>query len=357
MPKSNFNIIYMRKILLTYGDIKTINIGDYIQSIAAKQFFDDDNYIFFNRDELKLYKGEPAKVIMNAWMTYKPYNWPPSSQVYPLFVALHINSSAESRFLSHDSIKYLKKYEPIGCRDYHTMNILKGKGVNAYFSGCLTTTLGKTYKYNGKREGIYIVDPLSYMPNGNNFFEIMKAVVQTVFYMKPVLKILRNYKKNNRFTINISKVGIGRLLIITKSYLLLRKLVVPDVLYNAIFITQFNMSNEYSSESERFARADELLTKMASAQYVITSRIHCALPCLGFETPVVYIRNLSESKKSTCRLGGLESLFNVITVKGENVTSNFFDGLFKRDSSFKNKIDFVEYRDRLINICNKFMMS
>ena len=78
---------------------------------------------------------------------------------------------------------------------------------------------------------------------------------------------------------------------------------------------------------------------------------------LGFETPVVYIRNLSESKKSTCRLGGLESLFNVITVKGENVTSNFFDGLFKRDSSFKNKIDFVEYRDRLINICNKFMMS
>lgn len=38
MPKSNFNIIYMRKILLTYGDIKTINIGDYIQSIAAKQF-------------------------------------------------------------------------------------------------------------------------------------------------------------------------------------------------------------------------------------------------------------------------------------------------------------------------------
>ena len=76
MPKSNFNIIYMRKILLTYGDIKTINIGDYIQSIAAKQFFDDDNYIFFNRDELKLYKGEPAKVIMNAWMTYKPYNWP-----------------------------------------------------------------------------------------------------------------------------------------------------------------------------------------------------------------------------------------------------------------------------------------
>lgn len=51
------------------------------------------------------------------------------------------------------------------------MNILKGKGVNAYFSGCLTTTLGKTYKYNGKREGIYIVDPLSYMPNGNNFLK------------------------------------------------------------------------------------------------------------------------------------------------------------------------------------------
>ena len=88
------------------------------------------------------------------------------------------------------------------------------------FSGCTyLLTLGKTYKYNGKREGIYIVDPLSYMPNGNNFFEIMKAVVQTVFYMKPVLKILRNYKKNNRFTINISKVGI-RTFIVNKPSLI-----------------------------------------------------------------------------------------------------------------------------------------
>lgn len=54
--------------------------------------------------------------------------------------------------------------------------------------------------------------------------------------MKFVLKIFRNYKKNNRFIINIFKVGIGCLLLIIKFYLFLRKLVVFDVLYNVIFI-------------------------------------------------------------------------------------------------------------------------
>lgn len=57
------------------------------------------------------------------------------------------------------------------------MNILKGKGVNVYFLGCFIIILGKIYKYNGKCEGIYIVDLFLYMFNGNNFFEIMKVVV------------------------------------------------------------------------------------------------------------------------------------------------------------------------------------
>lgn len=345
----------MKKILLTYRDIKTVNIGDYIQSLAAKQFFDDNDYVLFNRDELNLYQGEPAKVIMNAWMTYKPYNWPPSSQIIPLFVAFHINSSVEHRFLAQDSINYFKKYEPIGCRDYHTMNILKEKGINAYFSGCLTTTLGKTYSCNKKRENIYIVDPFAYMPNNKNFWEIMKAILEMFIYIVPVMKILQNYKRNNKFKIKFNKIGIGRLLLITKSYLILRKVVTNDVLYNAVYITQFNMKSEYSTDSERFDRADDLLNKFASAKYVITSRIHCALPCLGFETPVVYIRNLSENTKSTCRLEGIESFFNIVAVKRNHVVSNFFNKKLGLESEFKNKTDFTKYRDLLVEKCINYI--
>lgn len=95
----------------------------------------------------------------------------------------------------------------------------------------------------------------------------------------------------------MSKIGVGRILLITKSYLFLRKLLDKDVFDQAIFITQYHEGNEYKSEEERFLRANELLRKYASAKYVITSRIHCALPCLGFQTPVIYIRNLEEGKK------------------------------------------------------------
>ena len=100
----------MKKILLVYGDIRTVNIGDYIQSLAAKQYFDDEDYELVNRDELRLYSGAPAKVIMNTWLTYKPENWPPSNKITPLFVALHINSSVEKIMLSPENIGYFKKY-------------------------------------------------------------------------------------------------------------------------------------------------------------------------------------------------------------------------------------------------------
>ncbi|MHB9292886.1 hypothetical protein Holit_01999 [Hollandina sp. SP2] len=45
--------------------------------------------------------------------------------------------------LSPAGIKYLKKHEPIGCRDYGTVKLLGKYGINAYFSGCLTLTLGR----------------------------------------------------------------------------------------------------------------------------------------------------------------------------------------------------------------------
>lgn len=345
----------MKNLLLTYNDIKTVNVGDYIQSLAAKQFFRGENCELINRDELNYYEGEPARIIINAWLTYKPQNWPPSDKIRPLFVALHINSSAESALTSANNIEYFKKHSPIGCRDFHTTEVLQKKGVDAYFSGCLTTTLGGVYATEGIRKGIYIVDPLAYMPKGKSLFQIVKTLIQTVIYIVPVFRIIRNYKRNNNFEINASKIGIGRILLATKSYLMLRNIVDKDVLREASFITQYNTVDEYKTDVDRFIRADELLKKYASAQYVITSRIHCALPCLGFDTPVVYIRNVGEQEKSTCRFGGLESLFNVVKICGSNIVSSFYKGKLGMKSHFVNKGDYQIYRDELIRKCEIFV--
>jgi Polysaccharide pyruvyl transferase. len=129
--------------LLTY---RTENIGDEIQSIAARQFLPRVD-IYVERDSLnKVVSDEKIKLIINGWFTHKPENWPPSPDIEPLFISFHITPSAAQQLSSPQSIKYFKQHEPIGCRDYYTVNLLKKEGVDAYFSGCLTLTLQNTIK-------------------------------------------------------------------------------------------------------------------------------------------------------------------------------------------------------------------
>ena len=43
--------------------------------------------------------------------------------------------------LTAEAIAYLKKYGPVGCRDWQSVAVLRAVGVPAFFSGCLTTTV------------------------------------------------------------------------------------------------------------------------------------------------------------------------------------------------------------------------
>lgn len=49
-------------------------------------------------------------------------------------------------------------------------------------------------------------------------------------------------------------------------------------------------------------------------QNLVTSRIHCALPCTGMETPVIYVQNKNEDEISKCRMEKLIDLLNVINL-------------------------------------------
>lgn len=346
----------MKKLLFTYQDIDSVNIGDYIQSVAAKQYFNDDNYRLINRDELSLYSGDIRKVIMNGWFTYKPENWPPNKSIDPLFVAFHINDLCKNELLCSNSVDYLKKYEPIGCRDIGTRDMLVEKGVNAYYSGCLTTTLSLSFNnHEIERNGIYIVDPLAYMPNGKGIVEIIKTILYFIFYFRRVFNIINRLKENNNISINFSRIGVIRILLITNWYLLLRNLVDEEVFSKAKFITQYYEKDEYLSDSDRFDRANELLELYSRAEYVITSRIHCALPCLGFKTPVVFVRNLSEDEKSICRFKGIEDLFNVVYVKNNKIYKSFFKEKLTLKLDFKNPTAYLKYANNLINKCKDFM--
>ena len=143
----------MRYGLMEYA---TNNIGDDIQSIAARQYLPRVD-CRIQRDYLNLYRGPKTKLILNGWFSHKPENWPPSPDIDPLFVSFHISDGAIEEYTSESSIKYLNQHEPIGCRDKRSTELLKEMGVDAYFSGCLTLTLEKS-RNKTRNTGILAVD-------------------------------------------------------------------------------------------------------------------------------------------------------------------------------------------------------
>ncbi len=330
-----------------YGNL--FNIGDYIQSIAARQFLPDSKqYIFINREKLNSFREEEVLLFMNGWFMHEPNNWPPNEKIIPFFISFHINSVAKEFLLSKESISYLKQWEPIGCRDRNTVRLLVANGIEAYFSGCLTLTLGMTY-YNSTNDGnIYFVDP---------FFEFKRDIFSLLRYtiylmMRPIL--IGNISKKMHKSLKLKK------LIKTSAFVLIyKKLFKVSLLRSAIFITHILNESDFTSENEKFNYAEKLLTDYAKASLIITSRIHCALTCLGLQTSVLYVNNLQKSETDYCRLDGLLELFNSINYnnnildfpelsKGEKISVN---------TTIKNKSNSLDLKDTLIDKCNSFLAT
>ncbi|MCP6629181.1 polysaccharide pyruvyl transferase family protein, partial [Klebsiella pneumoniae] len=104
-----------------------LNLGDYVQSTAAKQFLPRvDEYI--TREGMHLYNNDTVKMIMNAWYMANPENFPPSKKIDPLYVSLHLNSSIIDKIFRPEVVEHFKAHQPIGCRDNHTRDLLISKG-------------------------------------------------------------------------------------------------------------------------------------------------------------------------------------------------------------------------------------
>lgn len=293
-----------------FPNISGVNIGDYVQALASSQFLPHING-FLDRDtDLKDYDGEPCKMIMNGWYMHLPQNWPPSDLINPLYVAFHLNSTVKDELLSEESISYLKRHQPIGCRDLKTMELLQVNGVEAYFSGCMTLTLGEKYKTLDKEDTTYIVDPIY---NGKiNFYKVLCAIYTMLLHPIDILKLYRTKQLILHYGRNIILKALKTALYY-KEY---SRIFGKDIVMNSIYVNQENMfyKTHFQTDKERLEEAERLIKNYAKAQLVITSRIHCALPCLGIETPVIYLERCQDKEDSTCRLGGLRELFNIIKV-------------------------------------------
>ncbi len=88
----------------------------------------------------------PVWIVANGWYMHRnfrgEFDFPFNKNIKPIFVSFHLNHAG---LLNQEIADYLKACGPIGCRDWTTVYRLRDYGVPAFFSGCLTTTVGTIF--------------------------------------------------------------------------------------------------------------------------------------------------------------------------------------------------------------------
>ncbi|WP_411338703.1 polysaccharide pyruvyl transferase family protein [Sphingopyxis sp. J-6] len=325
--------------LLDYEPLDGLyNEGDYIQSLAALQYLPAVDK-FVSREALSDYRGETLSMILNGWFMHRPQKWPPSNDIDPLFVSFHINRPFEAALTSPASLDYFRRFPEIGCRDIRTASILNERGVPAYYSGCLTLTLGQTVQHKPDPQGgdILLVDVAHAVPSLGGF---LRAPVRS----------------------KLSHLRSGSILHVGGANRLIRKLIraVPSDLRDRVKVLGNLQPGDGVSTQARLDLARARLEQYSRASLVITSRIHAALPCLAMGTPVLFIKYGQKSKSNMYRFRGIIDLMNVIDFDGDMPENGFESDYYRiEDIDFRappsNPTRHVPLAEALIARCRQWV--
>lgn len=222
------------------------NVGDCIQTFAVDGIYKQlgikkEDICALDRNRLREYHGEQVILPMQGhFENIKGAEvFPLSDEIKPIFMGY--SSTTEAHY-TQECIKAYQENGPVCCRDEGTWKLMKKKGINAYLTGCLTIMLPERDKEpeNGK---VFLVDA-------------PPAVEQ---YMPEDLK------------------------------------------RNTVYVTheiQWYPKNSDEEELERIeALSGEILERYRNeAALVITSRLHCAAPCMAMGIPVILVRNYFDTR-------------------------------------------------------------
>ena len=207
------------------------NLGDDLQLMAINHLYKEmgihkNSILRIGMSELSYYSGEYAILPVSFPLYgYREENFITmfSPKIIPVFLSLSIMTHN----ISEAECVYLRRFEPVGCRDYHTMKIMREHNIMSYLNGCMTVTLPRTATGRGTK--VYLVD----IPQQ---------------YLAYIPEHLRS---------------------------------------NAIVKSQVRVSCDNAEQEMQ-----ELLDEYANhAALVITSRLHCALPCIAMGVPVVFMKD------------------------------------------------------------------
>lgn len=241
------------------------NIGDEMQSIAARQYLPRVD-LSVERNRLQWYRhSEPIIVPFNGWFTRPafPACWPPPESILPVFTSWY--AVTPEVLINEATAEYFKQFEPIGCRSIPTIKHFERLGIEAYHSGCLTLTLPQST--DTRTDEIYIVDADP---------ELVKAVVP------------ESIRERARYVTHLTPSGVQSPSGWSASDLLHRAL-------NRLDRDRRLFSNTreqwlHRRHEARMRMAEARLTLYKRAKLVITSLLHCSMPCLALGTPVVLLK-------------------------------------------------------------------
>ena len=202
-------------------------------------------------------------MIMNAWWPSNGilHNLP--SGITPILTSIHINDASDNKTLAllEKNKDMYTRYGPVGTRDMDTFKAFAKTNIPTIFTACMTLFLKNFYKNKPRLEKTIAVDwPIQLL-------DVVKR-----------------------------KVGI-----------------------NLIELRHDVVNGKTTDEFYKFALADKYLTLYAQAKLVVTKRIHVALPCVAFGTPVIlYGSGFTEQT----RFSGLLDLFHTIDPNDMKSTEN-----------------------------------
>lgn len=306
---------------------RSLNSADEIQQIAVRNIIEStgakiDYFYERNTQELMNLAGEKVdppgqiKIVHSGWYDGEFTLFPPPAWVDPLFISMHVDERVKGstydwleRFkldppfvsiASPDHMQYFKDHGKIGCRDAHTFQLFacQNNYVEVYLSGCATTTLGRFYDIipSVNRKGKFVVD-------------VAEAKLKEFF---PEYEI----------TNDVSQAGQ------------------PNKFVNLTHSVTFNLLENFQAKMDNAAT---LIQHYRSAELVITTRLHAAIACISFGTPVVYVPLSNETEPIT------DPIIQGVKILGRDTID------LNDIQNMNNQIDYKYFNEKADNIVEEII--
>lgn len=241
------NLYWQNTSIAGGGSVWAVNIGDCLQFMLIDYLYSlflppETQIKKITMQEMRSYQGDQLIIPMN-WSLFdinfmEGNNLAISDKITPVFLAMTIESwSYKDEYFNEHNIAYLKKYEPIGCRDEYTKIKLQEYGVKAYLNGCLSAILPRRRNKGNK---VLLIDAPCEL---EEFLPEWSEEIET-------------------------------------------------------YTQQFYIDQTVSVESviEKTKKIYEYMVSEASL--VVTSRLHVASPCMAAGIPVIFAKNIVDARFS-----------------------------------------------------------